>query len=264
MSIEEASPSTPGVPPSSSQSFIRYRPQIPAVVLAEHEAQYTNQYYHSHFDDHSNINVEDICRSSMLLARTIFILAANDSDALPFPLTLTCPNVTLAAEIIFCLTVDFSCNLVAEYLWNVPIDPQPTQYSSVYSPYGLLSLTAKFVHDFMYHMTAQSIRGSCSSDSDCESTELCIKQQCMRSSTYFHDALSLGIELDSNGLWKVTNSSMPLWTESDWDIPHVSIFMMESPVVETVTLVVGITELLGSFGAVYFLRQFFTKRFKMM
>lgn len=39
-----ASTSTPGVPPSSSQAFLRASPSLPTIVLADHDQHYTNKY----------------------------------------------------------------------------------------------------------------------------------------------------------------------------------------------------------------------------
>ncbi len=74
--MRDASPATPGVPPSSLQSLIAARRwaappddvvaageaavaawrDLPVVVLADHEAEYVNKYYGSKYDDAQNIS----------------------------------------------------------------------------------------------------------------------------------------------------------------------------------------------------------------
>jgi hypothetical protein len=41
--IARASKNTPGIPPSSLMSFLKERPSIPGVVIAEHNEHYLNK-----------------------------------------------------------------------------------------------------------------------------------------------------------------------------------------------------------------------------
>lgn len=44
------------LPPSSLQSFLRARPTIPGVILADHGHEYLNKYYNSIYDNVDNID----------------------------------------------------------------------------------------------------------------------------------------------------------------------------------------------------------------
>jgi nicastrin len=48
--LSNASAITPGLPPSTSSSFLRQRPEIPAVVIEEFDTAFTNTAYHSQYD----------------------------------------------------------------------------------------------------------------------------------------------------------------------------------------------------------------------
>jgi len=50
ITVGEASNLTPGIPPASSQAFLQQLSSIPTVVLADHFAEYSNNYYHSTYD----------------------------------------------------------------------------------------------------------------------------------------------------------------------------------------------------------------------
>jgi len=150
-----------------------------------------------------------------------------------------------------------------EYLWDVGVPNQPTEYTSIYSPNYLFSISQKIIHDLMYDITASNVSGSCSSTSDCESGNECIRQICMESNTHFHEAYSLAFELNYiDGLWSIVDPTKSTWTESVWDALSVQIFKMDSPITEVVVFIFGILNVLLSIGAVWFLQKYFTKRFK--
>jgi hypothetical protein len=43
LQASKASTSTPGVPPSSSQAFLQHAPNLPTIVIADHDTHYTNK-----------------------------------------------------------------------------------------------------------------------------------------------------------------------------------------------------------------------------
>ncbi len=48
--LKGASPALPGLPPSSTLSFLRLQPNLPHVVLTEFDRQFENPYYHGQDD----------------------------------------------------------------------------------------------------------------------------------------------------------------------------------------------------------------------
>ncbi|GLC56142.1 hypothetical protein PLESTB_001073200 [Pleodorina starrii] len=104
---QPASASTPGLPPSSLSSFLRVRPSVAGLLLADFDTAFRGPYYQSEFDDSANSTlamVEAIVDASLLLATTLHSLAAGP-DTPPLE-----PNRTraalLTAQLGNCLLVD--------------------------------------------------------------------------------------------------------------------------------------------------------------
>ncbi|GFR49894.1 hypothetical protein Agub_g11998 [Astrephomene gubernaculifera] len=104
VSVQSASAANPGIPPSSLMSFLRVKPSIAGAVLSDFDSAFTNPYYQSDFDIGTNVSLEALVDASLLVARTLHLLAA--SPATP-PLQL---NRTLAlylvADLVVCLVWD--------------------------------------------------------------------------------------------------------------------------------------------------------------
>ncbi len=74
--VQPAAASNPGIPPSSLSSFLRVKPSLPGVVLAEHQGPFTNPYYQSRFDTVDNIQPASLAAAAVVLARALHGLAA--------------------------------------------------------------------------------------------------------------------------------------------------------------------------------------------
>lgn len=74
--VQPAAASNPGIPPSSLSSFLRVKPSLPGVVLAEHQGPFTNPYYQSQFDTVDNIQPASLAAAAVVLARALHGLAA--------------------------------------------------------------------------------------------------------------------------------------------------------------------------------------------
>ena len=211
--VQLASTKTPGIPPSSLMPFIQNNNNYPGIVIADFNEQYSSKYYHSRFDNQENINVDSICNVANLLSKSLYSYASGNNAKLNENITVDC---NLAKELVYCLTVNMSCEFATPYLQGLSFDSQPTQYTSVWYQNLLLSITAKFIHDVMGGLTATSIGDDCDTLADCKgSNDLCLNGKCIASTTYYHDALSLAFELTSNG-WSINkeNSAYSTWTES--------------------------------------------------
>ncbi len=77
--VQPAAASNPGIPPSSLSSFLRVKPSLPGVVLAEHQGPYTNPYFQSRFDTVDNIQPASLAAAAVVLARTLHKSAAGKS-----------------------------------------------------------------------------------------------------------------------------------------------------------------------------------------
>lgn len=78
VSIQAASASNPGIPPSSLMSFLRYNRSIQGVVLAEFDTGFTNNYYGSRFDNGSTLNIQGITAAAAVVAGALHRLAGGD------------------------------------------------------------------------------------------------------------------------------------------------------------------------------------------
>ncbi|DBA90918.1 TPA: hypothetical protein ACH3X1_016125 [Trebouxia sp. C0004] len=74
--VQPAAASNPGIPPSSLSSFLRVKPSLPGVVLAEHQGPFTNPFYQSRFDTVDNIQSASLAAAAVVLARALHGLAA--------------------------------------------------------------------------------------------------------------------------------------------------------------------------------------------
>ncbi len=100
----DAAADTPGLPPSSSQTFVRARPLLATVTLTDHAGPYANQYFHSQFDDSTNLagHPEDLkspdlplCQVATLAARVLYhSIARNPSAAVEDSISADCVLVS--------------------------------------------------------------------------------------------------------------------------------------------------------------------------
>jgi hypothetical protein len=77
-----ASESNPGIPPSSLMSFLRVKPSIQGLVLAEFNEGFINPYFGSRFDNGSTINADGMASVAAVLAAAVHRLAGGDPAAL--------------------------------------------------------------------------------------------------------------------------------------------------------------------------------------
>ncbi|XP_060067628.1 nicastrin-like [Ylistrum balloti] len=112
---------TKPLPPSSVQRFLKKR-QFPAIVITDHENEFTNKYYNSRFDravtiqaDTSDYDIpteqaKQLTKVATTVARSLFLLAtgenATDIEA----------DVTKVHHMLYCFLVNKSCDLFQEII----------------------------------------------------------------------------------------------------------------------------------------------------
>ena len=92
-----------GIPPASLSSFLRVKPAIEGVVLADHSAAFSNPFYQSHLDTVENVQVGSLVAAAVVLARALHSLAAAPSTPTlqvspPLALPLFCCLVTVLQQ----------------------------------------------------------------------------------------------------------------------------------------------------------------------
>eukprot|EP01117_Protostelium_nocturnum_P011632 TRINITY_DN4226_c0_g1_i1.p1 TRINITY_DN4226_c0_g1~~TRINITY_DN4226_c0_g1_i1.p1 ORF type:complete len:646 (-),score=158.09 TRINITY_DN4226_c0_g1_i1:134-2071(-) len=249
----------PGLPPSSLMAFLQQKPNLPSVLIAEHESQYINQYFGSHLDDASNIVVSSVITAARLASASVLALVGVDGVA---------PNISqpLANELVKCFTRNFTCDLSQTYLAGIPLNSDPTAYVGVWN-YASVSVQSKLAHDVLYDITKVSETSkTCTSPEDCDSVwGDCVRGKCLVGATFYHDALTIGLEFDVDSYsytktdkWETEST----WVESRWATTTVDLFVMDSPSAEVVTLIFGVIVTILSLIFVYVLKANLFKLFK--
>lgn len=164
--------STKGLPPASSQTFLRAQRDIPAMVLTDFDDQFTNPYYHSLFDrPKSNLNyaheqgpnqdvVQHIGNVASTLAEYLFEKASSTRARVP---TFKA-NYTLVNELLHCYLEKPSCPLflavankeTPPFYDPFPVDPFPqyvgvdikTQFHGIFTHHLLAYFTGELVEEF--------------------------------------------------------------------------------------------------------------------
>jgi len=262
LNLYSASPDNPGIPPSSLMSFIASRPSTAGVVLAEFDQHFTNKYYKSRFD--KTVDFKGICKVANFLAQTIYQLAKN-STAPSLSFAVNCTQGSFAEQLVYCLTQDIGCNLARSYFHaeSKNYETQPTAYSGVYRSNSIISESAIFMYNALTSVMGNSFSLNCQSDKDCAGSGICVVDTCYDTEIYWHDALSLAFDLQDG--FPVPNwnnwQKESTWTESRWEYPTIQVFNMDNPIVEIVTFVCGLLEIIASFVGVWLLKRYFQKRY---
>ncbi|CAO2816400.1 unnamed protein product [Amaranthus hypochondriacus] len=285
--ISAASVSNPGIPPSSLMSFLNKNPQTSGVVLEDFDTKFTNEFYHSHLDDISNINSTSIVAAASLIARSLYILATDMKNSVSSDLDVIHANASLIEELLNCLVKcdpGLSCGLVKNYI--SPTTTCPSSYVGVIvddpssPPYrGYSSDISRFIWNFLAEKTATKMN---SSGSDCQQgcsdkSDMCIKSEteqkgvCVRSTTRYVPAYSTRLKYDSGSeSWKVLppNSSDPMgvadpvWTESNWDSIGLRVYTRHDVAYDRLILFAGLGITGFSYLAIEITKSIVTKSLK--
>ncbi|KAL3613529.1 hypothetical protein CASFOL_042563 [Castilleja foliolosa] len=281
--VKTASTSNPGVPPSSLMTFLRKKPQISGLVLEDFDSAFSNEFYHSHLDDLSNINASSIVAVASLVARTLYILAGGKDQSALNSIKI---NSSLVGELISCLLdcePGLSCALVKNYI--SPSTTCPSHYvgvvlgepsSELYPPYA--GDISRFVWNFLADKTSipsKNVSSSC--PKACSGVnELCIKEAdgkgvCVISTTRYVPAYSTRLKYDNErGTWTVLpiNSSDimgledPIWTESNWDTINVRVYTVQTATYDYLILLLGIVVTLFAYLLIVIAKTLIRKALK--
>ncbi|XP_057496220.1 nicastrin-like isoform X1 [Actinidia eriantha] len=283
--ISTANALNPGIPPSSLMAFMRKNSQTSGVVLEDFDSVFTNQFYHSHLDDLSNINSSAIVAAAALVARTLYILANDNKDFDTSALKAINVNVSLVEELMGCLLncePGLSCGLVNHYI--SPTTTCPSNYAGVLlgepssTPYpGYIGNVPRFLWNFLADKTSISLENagfSCPKNCS-ETNQLCIRSEadgkgvCVLSTTRYVPAYSTRLKFESES-WKVLapNSSDPLgmvdpvWTESNWDVIGLRMYTKQDASYDRLVLLAGLTVTILAYLAIVIVRSLISKAMK--
>lgn len=260
------------LPPSSLQTFLAARRDLPGVVLTDHGSQYLNNYYHSIMDDaqglkynfmnDSNPGVDSIqmliANLSQTLAQTLYVLM-NDIKPDEVPVQgLADPK--LVDKLLHCYLDTKDCTVFRAAANRQKIENKPASMYVGVSVWAsdVVTLTGHTLA-LLVNQTANRTKETCQNDLDdmvyqyfwmnntfdeSNSTGACIK-----TTMNFSVAISPAfVKSDYN--W--ASGTFPTWTESVWREFSVRMFLKPSRSHESLTLSLGIVVLLLSFLIVYF------------
>ncbi|KAK1286999.1 Nicastrin [Acorus calamus] len=283
--IKKSNTLNPGVPPSSLMSFVRKNSSTSGIVLEEFDSAFTNNFYHSNLDDISNINSSTIVAAASLVARSLYILATENSKLSNQTLKSINVNESLVEELVQCLLTcnpGMECALVKKLI--SPASTCPNHYvgvflgapsNSQYPEYA--DDTSRFVWNFLADRTSTSqnntssaCSGECSNAGEvCVGAETESKGICVTSTTRFVPAYSTRLKYEDE-IWKVMPAKAsdpmgavdPVWTESFWNTIGLRVYTVQSSDYDHFVLLGGIIVTVASYVAVVITRAFFMKALK--
>ncbi|KAL5035518.1 hypothetical protein BDV3_005421 [Batrachochytrium dendrobatidis] len=249
------------LPPSSAMAFLAKRPDIPAVVVSDYLLEFSNQYYHSEFDDGltwNNDHVAAICGMVGVMAKGIYLQAGGAISNVP---TIN-PDCAVVGQLMDCYTRNVTCALFQK----LKIKSQTsvfTGYSSVYNPSSVSSM-AMLSNLLMINWTASAVVGNCS-DPRCmtlPSDYRCAGNLCVLSMTRLHRAFGTGLDSNDQGVYSVVDPQKGTWTESSWDTTRMRVFKVASKTYQGMQLGVGLALTIVSGLLTWFIRSYYRVRTK--
>ncbi|XP_008789257.2 nicastrin isoform X2 [Phoenix dactylifera] len=282
--VKTANASNPGIPPSSLMAFLRKNASTSGVVLEDFDSSFTNQFYHSHLDNSSNVNSSSIAAAAALVARALYILASGDLTLDLMALNSIKVNVSLVEELVQCLLTcepGLSCGIVRSFI--SPNNNCPSHYVGVFldqpsdTQYpGYADDTSRFVWNFLADRTstpkgnAISCTGRCSNLGEiCIGAEIEGKGRCMISTTRYVPAYSTRLTFKDNS-WHVMPANAsdpmgsvdPIWTESFWNAIGLQVYTVQSATYDHLILVAGVGITVASYIAIVVSRGCLSKALK--
>lgn len=243
LTIEEASSDTPGIPPSSMNSFVKINKTIGHIVFTGHKREFINKNIGTPKDN--EYDPEYIAKVATVEARTLASLCFDSPDVSTIE-----ANETFVDSLMKGFVGAYNDSKVLKELFNATSlsTDHVSMYSGVYNgySYGAKQLTIfRVLQDIISSNTTDI---NCSSDSDCtsyfDSDGHCSRdKKCEKSIIRGYPAYSLAFEysLDDKEFYiKRHNSSYPVMTETRWSNVDVRYVNLPSQWIGRVSIGVGI------------------------
>jgi len=249
---------------SSAQTVISHLPQqnnVGVVVLADYANSFAENYNGDTDSQFSNDTVQGVCQAANTIGQAAFTLVTGNNSGSDTPPTLPGVNCSLVQELMYCLIQNFSCPLVTAFQGQSTSGISRISHYSIFQ-FGQVHPISQFVFRYMYNLTATSTSGTCQQPSDCKLGQACLFGKCASGLTHMHEAYGAGLQLQASGLFTVVNSSLPVWTESTWNIIGFRLFTMSSTIADVVQLLVGLIITAVTLVVVYISRKFLRKTLK--
>ncbi|XP_049941555.1 nicastrin isoform X2 [Schistocerca serialis cubense] len=260
---------TDTLPPASLQTFLVHDNKLPGVVIADHEAGFTNRYYNSIFDDASTLNYtyyngsvppEDslasfIANFSTVLAQSLFYMATKTKN------TNASVDATLVDELLHCYLESMNCSIFNAATFQSRFEDKPPTFYIGVNAYP--SVMAQLTGQTLAYLTGQvtnKTKEQCVADPQSQvyqylwmsgknengnSTGVCVK-------TTMNYSIAESPAFSIEG-YDWASGQYSTWTESTWNEFRVRMFLKPSYKHEVVTLCIGIAVMFFSFVIVFFI-----------
>eukprot|EP00095_Tigriopus_kingsejongensis_P011224 maker-scaffold836_size90567-snap-gene-0.18 protein:Tk11224 transcript:maker-scaffold836_size90567-snap-gene-0.18-mRNA-1 annotation:"hypothetical protein DAPPUDRAFT_309169" len=288
-----------GLPPASSQTFLKANRTIPAIQISDFDAQYTNAFYHSLYDtpkanmdyDHAEGEeqavVQHIGRVASTLAGYLFEKATGNPSTTRIPTFKA--NTTLVNELLYCYLQQPNCPLfnavsnaeTPPFYDAFPLDPFPqyvgvdikTQFHGIFTRNLLSYLTGEVVPELTNkveecHSPAnQSIyeyiflKGESAPESWTEDTPCNASLMC----GYCYKISTFRKESKSPAFviegYNFSSLQYSSWAESVWKSVNARIFLKASPGLDAGYFSIGVIVFLLSLALAFFAERNASKIF---
>jgi len=271
--VNRAATTNPGTPPSSYWSFKNKLEDLPGIVLTDFNEEYANKYAYSVFDTLDHIDHKQICFVGKLLAKTLYTMAFNETISKDELDEVTVESCKIVERLMSCFVDDMTCPTVKEYYPN-SMGSFTSHYPSIYQIVedfnvdGLNQFLLRYMAEFTKR--TESTGRSCTNQDDCvKHQQVCSKDKCVESATYFHEAVDPNFKFDyDTERWEISedlNGLSELWTESNW-VTNVGarIYKTESGTVVVTMLIFGILVFIVSMCLGYWGAQKCKQKFKIL
>lgn len=242
--IEMADDSLPGVPPSSTNSFIKKFPNIQHAVLTSYKGKFPDDNRYGSPSD-VEYDPEAVVKASQTLVKVLYDLCEIDQSV-----QLPKVNETIITELMEGFVKNPSVSTYIQSLF--PTSRLPTDHVSLYSgPYNQYTLELKQL--IVREVLADSLAAAnnitsikCESNNQCSGLGLACSTNlgvCINYTMNMHPAYSDAFEWDEDK-WemKVVNesSALPFECEANWDSPDLQYITLPSLWTGRITVGIGI------------------------
>jgi nicastrin len=242
------------LPPTSALAFVSNGTMPATVVLTDHDGErFANAHYQGRFDTVELLDVDQVCATATLMARSMLALAVDGTDGVELAQRIVAPaRCDLVAHIFECFGHSASCSLFDELFGGGGQDkqalPAVSLYASVFRWMNLVNVNSKFVHDFVANATGAARADSkCSSRADCQwqDGESCVASRCVASATYYHDAVSPAFEYDHDKRrWRIVDADNEIgYVESEWGALSMRIYKADPLWLQLTLLGAGLSQI---------------------
>lgn len=243
LKVQEADSSTPGVPPSSTMSFLRVKKDIQHVVFAGHKGQYINKNIGTPADNQYNASY--ITNVATSVARTLLSLCFETETP-----ELVSANETLVDGLMKgFVDAPNASEVLREYFPNATLATDHVSlYAGVYNDYSY-----KFKHHAIATILKDAIRNEFNESMPCIADNNCTKvygsdgycsrdKYCERSLIRGHPAYSLAFEMNKKGEYEIVrdDEAYEVMAESRWNSPDIKYVLLPTSWAGRVTIGFGI------------------------